>query len=285
MKRVYLLAHPAGHSLSPVMHNAAFEVLGFEAHYQAHDVLPGDLAEAVADLRDLGVLGANVTIPYKLSVLPLLDELTDAARAVGAVNTIINREGNLLGHNTDVGGFLRALREDGRLELKNTTAVLLGAGGAARAVVCALLGAGVARLQLYNRTSEKARALATDFATLGQIEVLSEASLAAAVRQADLLVNTTSVGMERGGVNPDVSPLPESVLPETGFVCDLVYRPERTRLLKDAELKGLRTQNGLAMLVYQGAESFDCWTEREAPVQVMVRAARAALHATYTLSG
>lgn len=259
------------------MHNAVFEALGGSAHYEARDVAPENLAEVVASLRDPAVLGANVTIPYKLEVLPLMDGLTNAAEAIGAVNTIVNRQGRLLGHNTDASGFLRALQEDAKLSLSGTTAVMLGAGGAARAVAYALLGAGIMRLQIYNRTAERAEGLAADFESFGRVEVLNEVDLAEAVHQADLLVNTTSAGMERNGLNPDVSPLPAGVLPRDGFVCDLVYRPERTRLLKDAEMRGLRTQNGLPMLIYQGAEAFHCWTGRVAPVQVMLSAARAAL--------
>ena len=267
------------------MHNAAFEALSFDARYEAHDVRPEDLAERVASLRSPGVLGANVTIPHKLAVLPLVDTLTEAAEAVGAVNTLINREGTLLGHNTDAAGFLRALQEDGGFEMAGTSALLLGAGGAARAVVYALLSAGVERVQVYNRTLAKARALAADFSAdfgadfsaVGNVEVVSEEALPEAVRRTSLLVNTTSVGMERGGVNPDTSPLPAGVLPQNGFVCDLVYRPERTRLVQDAHAAGLRTQNGLPMLVYQGAEAFQCWTDRAAPLEVMFGAARAAL--------
>ncbi|CAN5751493.1 shikimate dehydrogenase [soil metagenome] len=277
MKRVFLLAHPAGHSLSPALHNAAFAATGLKAHYEARDVAPEDLAEAVAALRAPDVLGANVTIPHKPAVLPLMDTLTVTAEAIGAVNTIVNREGELLGHNTDAAGFLRALQEDAGLELSGTTALLLGAGGAARAVVYALLSAGVERVQIYNRTVDKARALAADFGALGRVEVLSEQALPKAVRQTQLLVNTTSVGMERGGVNPDVSPLPEGVLPQNGFVCDLVYRPEHTRLLQDAAAAGLLTQNGLPMLVYQGAAAFQRWTKCAAPLEVMMTAARGAL--------
>ena len=271
MKRVYLLAHPAGHSVSPAMHNAAFAASGVAARYEARDVAPGDLAEAVAALRAPGVLGANVTIPHKLDVLPLMDALTKAAEAVGAVNTVVNRAGELLGHNTDALGFLRALREAAGLEVKGTAPVVLGAGGAARAVVYALLSAGVDLVQVYNRTPEKAHALAADFGALGRTEVLGEAALPEAVRRAHLLVNTTSVGMERGGVNPDLSPLPEGVLPQNGFVCDLVYRPERTRLLQDALAAGLATQNGLPMLVYQGAEAFSALDGVRGPVRGDVR--------------
>ncbi len=277
MKRAFLLAYPAGHSLSPAMHNAAFEALRIDAAYQALEVAPALLPEAVALLRQADCYGANVTIPHKLAVIPCLDLLTDDAKAIGAVNTIVNQDGRLLGHNTDAAGFLRALREDGGFQPAGKDALLLGAGGAARAVAYALLKAGAARLDVYNRSEGKARALAQNFATLGEMQALEPGDLAARVLACGLLVNATSVGMRRGGFDPDESPLPAGVLPEKGFVCDLVYRPARTRLLREAESVGLRTQNGLPMLAYQGAEALERWTGRVAPVAVMIAAAQDAL--------
>ena len=275
--KVFLLAHPAGHSLSPVMHNAAFEQLGIAAHYEALDVPPDVLEETVNALRNADCYGANVTVPHKLAVVPFMDELTEAAKAIGAVNTIINMNGKLLGHNTDASGFLRALREGWGEFLTGKTAVMLGAGGAARAVAYALLSENV-RVRVHNRTVEKAQALVAAFEALGDISVLDE-GLESAVRTADLLINTTSVGMARGGVDPKTSPLPAGVLPSSGFVCDLVYRPAKTKLLRDAEAAGLATQNGLPMLVYQGAEAFERWTGREAPVEVMFQVLRKRLEA------
>ena len=277
MKRVLLLAHPAGHSLSPAMHNAAFKHLGLEAIYEAHDVPPAALAERVSSLREKTILGANVTVPHKQAVVPLLDALNAAAVAIGAVNTIVKDDGQLVGHNTDAAGFLRALQE-ANFEPRNKRVVVLGAGGAARAVVYALLTAGVAELGVYNRTPERAAdALVDAFAHLGGVEVLEPNTLNAQVRGADGLINTTSVGMARGGHDPDTSPLPGTGLPYQGFVCDIVYRPSKTRLLKDAEAAGLRTQNGLPMLIHQGAEAFRLWTGRDAPVEIMRRAALDAL--------
>jgi shikimate dehydrogenase len=277
MKRVYLLAYPAAHSLSPAMHNAVFEHLGIEGRYEALEVPPERLPEAVQQLRTRDVYGANVTIPHKLAVMALVDELTDAARTVGAVNTIVNVHGRLTGHNTDASGFLRALVEDAHFSPRDKRAVVLGAGGAARAVVYALLTAGVAGLELYNRTPAKGQALAAAFSSLGPVRVLDPERLAERVHGADLLVNTTSVGMEHGGHDPDVSPLPTGLLPYQGLVCDIVYRPARTRLLKDAAVAGLATQNGLPMLVYQGAEAFRTWTGHDAPASVMRAAAEEVL--------
>jgi len=277
-RRVYLLAHPAGHSLSPVMHNAAFEAAGIGAWYEAWDVPPEQLAHAVMRLRDLEVLGANVTIPHKQTVMQHVDDLSEAARHIGAVNTIINKGGNLLGHNTDAAGYWRAL-EQANVTVKGQNVLVLGAGGAARAIVFALLQAG-ASVHLYNRTTQKATDLAEAFAAVGETTVIEHSdALHEAAKQANLIVNTTSVGMAHGGVDPDVSPLPADALPDAGFVSDIVYRPAQTRLLRDAAHKGLGTQNGLAMLVYQGAESFRLWTLEPPDTNVMFKAARAVLEA------
>lgn len=273
MKRAYLLAHPAGHSLSPAMHNAAFRYLSLEAHYEAVDVAPENLAEMVQNLRDDDVYGANVTIPHKLAVMPMMDKLSKAAKTIGAVNTIVNQNGELVGHNTDAAGFLQGL-EDERVYLRKKVAVLLGAGGAARAIAYALLNSGVAKLWIYNRTTEKAAELVKEFARVGSAAVLKEDELPFIIRQAEILVNTTSVGMERGGVAPDESPLPDGLMPKQGFVCDIIYRPVRTKLLHDAREANLKIQNGLPMLVYQGAEAFRLWTGQEAPAHVMMEAAK-----------
>jgi shikimate dehydrogenase len=277
-KSVYLLAHPAGHSLSPIMHNAAFAQLDIEAHYSARDIPPEALEATVATLRDSSVLGANVTIPHKVAVIPYLDRLSETAQAIGAVNTIVNRGGLLIGHNTDAKGFTRALTEVGGVRLPGQVVVMLGAGGAARAILYALLQNDVARVYLYNRTPESAVALAQDFAPLGKVEVVPEPDLEAALAQCTLLINTTSVGMAHDGIDPNVSPLPNNLLPERGFVADIIYRPARTRLLRQAEAAGLATQNGLPMLTFQGAESFACWTGRDAPVEVMLRTLEQALY-------
>lgn len=281
MKRAYLLAHPAGHSLSPAMHNAAFKYLSIDARYEAVDVTQEHLAELVQGLRDPNVYGANVTIPHKLAVMPMMDRLSKAAKTIGAVNTIVNQNGELVGHNTDAAGFLQGL-EDERIYLRKKVAVMLGAGGAARAIAYALLNSGVAKLWVYNRTSEKAAELVKEFAKVGSAAVLKQDELPFIIRQAEILVNTTSVGMERsdikdGGKTPSESPLPEGLLPKQGFVCDIIYRPEKTKLLHDAREANLKIQNGLPMLVHQGAEAFRLWTGQEPPPQVMMEAAKSVL--------
>jgi shikimate dehydrogenase len=269
------LAHPAGHSLSPVMHNAAFKYLSIPGGYEAVDVAPEHLGEIVQSLREEDVYGANVTIPHKVTVMPMLDRLSKAAKMIGAVNTIVNQKGELVGHNTDAAGFLQGL-EDERIYLRKKVAVMLGAGGAARAIAYALLNSGVAKLWIYNRTPEKAVELVREFMKVGSAAVLKEDELPFIVRQAEILVNTTSVGME-GSATSHESPLPDGLLPKQGFVCDIVYRPAKTKLLHDAREANLKIQNGLPMLVYQGAEAFRLWTGQEAPAQVMMEAAKSVL--------
>jgi shikimate dehydrogenase len=274
VKRAFLLAGTASYTVSPAMHNAAFRVLGVSARYEALALTAPELSEAVGRLRAPDCLGANVTLPHKLAALPLLDTLSEAARATGAVNTIVNRGGALEGYNTDATGFMRALREEGGYNPAGQEVVLLGAGGSARAVAYALLRSGVARLAVYNRTPERARALASALKPYGEVEVLAEAQLRGRVRAAELLVNTTSVGLS--GKQEGMLPLPKGVLPRA-MVCDIIYRPPRTKLLECATAAGLAVQNGLPMLVYQGAEALTLWTGLPAPVAAMRAAAEAAL--------
>jgi shikimate dehydrogenase len=269
--RVALLAHPAGHSVSPAMQRAAIEARGLHATYDAFDVPPAELAAAVASLRREPWWGANVTVPHKTAVVPWMDELSPAARRLGAVNTIVRRGERLLGDNTDLPGFARALAAL-RVDLAGARVVVIGAGGAARAVVAALADAG-ARIALHNRGPERARALVESLA-LPEVAWLPAAALADAVVGCDLLVQTTTVGMAGG---PPGSPLPDGLLPDRGAVVDLVYRPAVTPLLAAALAAGLPTQNGLPMLVYQGALSFEAWTGVAAPVEAMGVAAEAAL--------
>lgn len=268
-KKAYIIAYPAGHSLSPTMQNAAFKHLGINAHYEALETPPDKLPSTIESLRSDNVYGANVTIPHKQAVLPLVNELTEEAQNIGAVNTIINRKGYLVGYNTDAKGFLRALQEAANFNPQGCKVMMLGAGGAARAILYALLTARVKQVSIYNRTVDKANQLANDFDHLGKIKVVNQNQLSQTVKQATLLVNTTSVGMEHNGIDPQISPLPQGVLPQKGLVCDIIYKPAETRLLLEAEQAGLKTQNGLAMLVYQGAESFYTWVNKPAPVSIM----------------
>lgn len=267
---VGVMGWPVAHSRSPTMHNAAFQALGLPWQYLRLPVRPEHVAEAVRGLRGLGFAGANVTVPHKQTVMAALDEVTLEARAIGAVNTIVNRAGHLVGYNTDALGFLRALREGG-FEPRDCRAVVLGAGGASRAILFALLAAR-ARVTLVNRTLARAQALATEFGPLfrAPIPTLTFADLPAlqtALDDTDLLVNATSVGMHP---HEAASPLPSAIhLPATLTVYDLVYTPLETRLLAATRAAGGNAIDGLGMLIHQGAVAFTLWTGQPAPLSVM----------------
>jgi shikimate dehydrogenase len=276
---VGLIGRGLKHTISPAFQQAAFDHLGQDIRYQTWDTEEADLAALVDSIRGPSKLGANITIPYKRAVLPLLDDLDRDASRIGAVNTIVNREGKLAGYNTDSGGFLRALYQDGDLVPRGKAAVILGAGGAARAVGFTLLEAGVGTLTLINRTPERAEALACDLERSGQeVRALpwEDGRIAEALGGCDLLVNCTSVGL-RGSQSEGQSPLPAHLIPRRALVYDLVYNPVETELLRLAAEAGTRTLGGLPMLVYQGAASFELWTGASAPVNIMMDAARSAL--------
>lgn len=256
------------------MHNAAYRVLGLDARYRAVDVAPAGLGAAVRRLRAPAVAGANVTIPHKQAVVAWLDGLTPAARDAGAVNTIVRGPGGLIGDNTDGEGLLRALAELG-VDPRDVATLVLGAGGAARGVVAALLAAG-AEVAVFNRTQARAEALASELSgNKGRLRRVQLEELAEAVRSTELLVQATSAGM--AGAAEVASPLPRGMLPRRGVVVDLVYRPRTTALLAEAAAAGLTTQNGLPMLVHQGALAIERWFGVEAPLDVMRRAAEEAL--------
>jgi shikimate dehydrogenase len=258
-----LIGYPVSHSLSPRIHTAALRARGLEGSYTAIPVPPGQLPATLRALLANGYSGLNVTIPYKQAVMPLMDELSDDARAIGAVNTIIAANGRLSGHNTDGVGFVRALAEAG-FDPQAQNVLVLGAGGAARAVVYALDQAG-ARITIWNRTEQRAVELAREF------RVRSAANGAADLSGTwDLIVNTTSAGMFP---NADVSPVR---LSSGGLsarcVYDLVYNPRETMLLRQARAAGAQAIGGIAMLVYQAAEAFRLWTGCEPPVPAMLQA-------------
>ena len=276
-QRLGIIGHPIGHSISPVFQQAALDAIGFDGAYEAWDVAPDGVGEFVAGLRSPGTLGINVTVPHKEAVIPFLDEVDDWASTAGAVNTIVNRDGRLTGHNTDGIGFLRALREGAGFEIRGRDALVLGAGGSARGVVYALARAGAAQLFIANRTLERAERLvdiAIDSGVAAEALALSDAP--GATREVALIVNCTSMGMVHG---PDEngSPLSAADISSTVLVNDLVYNPLETPLLREAGRAGAATLGGIQMLVYQGAASFEMWTGHDAPVAVMLEAATAAM--------
>lgn len=261
--RAYLYADPAAHSRSPAMHRAAFAQAGLTGTYEAVRVPAPELPAALARLRESGVLGANLSLPHKEAALPLLDDLTPAAQAVGAVNTVVNRDGRLLGENTDAPGLLAALEEAGAPDAG--LAVVLGAGGAARAAVWGLRSQG-REVRVVNRTPARAEALVRDLG--GTAQAVQEVPWPGVT----LLVNASSAGLDA----PDETPLPDfdfSRLPPGALVYDMVYRPPETRLLREARAAGVRAENGLGMLAHQARLAFLAWTGADVPASVFLNAA------------
>jgi shikimate dehydrogenase len=274
VKQVGLIGYPVSHSLSPQMQQAAFDALGIEARYVLWETQPGTLAQRIASLRSPGVLGANVTIPYKEDVVSLLDEYDAAAVKIGAVNTIVNRDGRLVGYNTDAAGFIRALTDftGCAFDCHGKKAVILGTGGAARAAAVALLENGVGELALLGRTHRRVDALVNHLRAMDSgNKRVSGASLGGAeanrfLSAADLLVNATPVGLR---MDDEVLLVDIDLLQAGAFVMDMVFNSSQTRLLGAAHARGCHVLNGLAMLLYQGALAFELWTGRAAPVEPM----------------
>ena len=274
---VGLIGWPVEHSVSPAMHNAAFESMGLAWHYTLLPTPPGGVEAAMAGLKARCYRGANVTVPHKQAVIPYLDGIDDAAQTIGAVNTITVDRDRLIGHNTDAGGFVNALREAG-FEPSGQRALVLGAGGASRAVVYALAQSGCV-VTIHNRTERRAAQLSRrvqDAAPHARVMWVSAGTHLADLPLADydLLVNTTSVGM---WPQTDLSPWPETLpVPSQWTVYDLVYNPAETRLMAQAAAAGATTIGGLGMLVHQGALAFQLWTGQTPPTGVMRAAAERA---------
>jgi shikimate dehydrogenase len=257
---------PVRHSRSPLMMNRAFQVMGINAAYAAFHVKPDGLGNAIAGIRALGFRGVNVTIPHKVEVMQHLDAIDEGARIIGAVNTIVNENGKLTGYNTDGIGYVRSLREETGIELEGMRVLLLGAGGAARGVAYALAKAGVKRIEIANRTINRAIELASAIGEFTDTEGIGLDDLADRLGSVDLIVNTTSAGM-----HPNVAELPmnsELIEPEH-IVSDLIYNPRITRFLKEAEARGAKIHGGLGMFIYQGAYALEYWTGNAAPIVAM----------------
>lgn len=269
-----LIGDPVEHTMSPIMHNAAFNQMGLDYLYLPFRVKKEDLGKAIDGMRGLNIRGLNITIPHKVAVIPFLDALDALTEKIGAVNTIVNDEGVLTGYNTDAAGFLQAMLE-GRVEPRDKNVVVLGAGGASKAVSFTLAERG-AHLVILNRLLELdwAVELASRLSQAFDEEVealeLVEENLARALEKADILVNTTSVGM-----SPDVdeTPVASKLLRPDMVVFDVVYNPVKTRLLREAEQIGAKVIGGLDMLVWQGALAFERWTGLKAPVELMKKVA------------
>ena len=254
-----VILHPASHTRSPAMHNAAFAALGIDAVYTAFDLAPEALAAGIEGMRALGIRQLAVSIPHKQAVLPLLDEVDETATRIGAANTITNVDGRLCGTNTDWIGAVEALERE--TELAGRHAAVLGAGGAARGVVYGLEMRG-ARVTVLNRTLERAECLCAELGVgnAAPLDALPDLDH-------DVLINTTSVGLRS-----DDSPVGAAALRPDSVVLDAVYDPPQTRLLRDAQARGARVVEGKWMLVYQAAAQLRLWTDRPAPVSVMAEA-------------
>jgi shikimate dehydrogenase len=266
-KRVVLIGHPVAHSLSGAMQQAAFDHLGIDAQYELWDRPPAALAEAIAELRGDDFLGANVTIPHKERVVPLVDRQTEEAHATGAVNTLTREGRKLVGHNTDVAGFKVALdRLVGRQKMPRH-AVVLGAGGGARAVVHGLIREGFQRVIVFNRHLHRGESMVRHFGrSAAHMDLRAmpwhESIIEAELAKTKLLVNATSIGL-----SSEESPVPAEILGPDLLVLDLIYA--QTRLLRDAAAAGCQTSDGELMLLHQGAAAFTLWTGQPAPIEVM----------------
>ena len=260
-----VVANPIKHSISPFIHNSAFEATNTNGVYLAWEVDEAELAETVANIRRYQMYGINLSMPYKEQVIPYLDQLSEVACLIGAVNTVVNREGTLIGYNTDGKGFFKSLPS---FKISRKRLVLLGAGGAAKAILAQAILDGVSQISVFVRSSsmektrpylekiQNATGFRVDLFALEDVQNLQDS-----ITQADLLVNATSVGMDGSS-----QPIPTSiVLPEKLLVADVIYQPFETPFLKWAKEQGNQSINGLGMLLYQAAEAFELWTGKEMP--------------------
>lgn len=265
-------AKPASHSLSPLMHNLAFSHWGIDAVYLAFEVDQTNLRQAVESIRTLDMLGVNVSMPNKTAVLAYLDQLSPEAELIGAVNTIVHQEQRLIGYNTDGMGFVRSVNETGH-PIKNQKIVVLGAGGAAKAIVVQMALEGAQEITIYKRLNATFLPLKEYFAKVSEKtgcpirlhDYADESQLALDLSQANLLINATDIGM---GSKKDQLPIADVKLLHSQLaVFDLIYSPSETRLIQEAKKMGIKAYNGLGMLIHQGAIAFELWTHREMPVQ------------------
>ncbi|EOZ5808059.1 shikimate dehydrogenase [Enterococcus hirae] len=265
-------AKPASHSLSPLMHNLAFSHWGIDAVYLAFEVDQTNLRQAVESIRTLDMLGVNVSMPNKTAVLAYLDQLSPEAELIGAVNTIVHQEQRLIGYNTDGMGFVRSVNETGH-PIKNQKIVVLGAGGAAKAIVVQMALEGAQEITIYKRLNATFLPLNEYFAKVSEKtgcpirlhDYADESQLALDLSQGNLLINATDIGM---GSKKDQLPIADVKLLHSQLaVFDLIYSPSETRLIQEAKKMGIKAYNGLGMLIHQGAIAFELWTHREMPVQ------------------
>ncbi len=252
-----LIGSPVKQSKSPLMHNALFEKYGLKYEYIAFNVAEKDLTSAVSGLRALNFAGANITVPHKVAIIPHLDAISPEAAKIGAVNTIVNKNGRLIGYNTDGEGYLRSLLEETKYDLAGKNVLLLGAGGAARTIACVLSEQEIASLTILNRDLKRAEWLQGRIDCDFPVKIAIIDKIQEYIGAADLIINTTTVGMSPG-VNKTL--VPKDLIRSDQMVSDIIYNPLITRLLREAYEQGAATHSGLGMFVYQGALAFEKWT-------------------------
>ncbi|MGE6609892.1 shikimate dehydrogenase [Peribacillus sp. NPDC076916] len=258
MKKIYgVMGDPIAHSMSPDIHNDAFEKENIEAVYHHFHVTKEGLIDAVKGMKALGIEGFNITIPHKTSIIPFLDEVDELALAIGAVNTVVNKNGRFIGYNTDGKGFFKSLCDEISSDIKAKKTLVIGAGGAARAIYFTLVKEGVKQVDIANRTKERAAQLVSDCPYDKVSKALSIIEAEESLSQYDLIIQTTSSGMSP---ELDHSPLKVDQLKTGAIVSDIIYNPLQTKLLREAGEKGAETQNGLGMFINQAALAFEIWT-------------------------
>ena len=267
--RIYgIIGNPVKHTLSPLMHNTAFKAMGLNCIYIPFQVKKTELNAAIEGIRALNIYGLNVTMPHKLTIIPIIDRLDPLAKRIGAVNTVVNDEGTLTGYNTDAAGFIKALLENG-VDPRDKKIVVFGAGGVSRAI-CFALAEQECEISIVNRTIDRARELANLVSIVSSQKVKSfsmlEGTLCKPLGEADIVVNATSMGM---GENIGKSVVNAGLLHSSIFVFDTIYHPIETQLLRDAKKIGAQVIGGLDMLLWQGAIAFKKWTGLDAPFELM----------------
>ena len=267
-----LIGYPVKHTFSPAMHNAAFKSLGINAVYLPFEVAPGGLKAAISHMKSVGVRGINITIPHKEDVLRYLDEIDKVASLIKAVNTIVIKNGKLKGFNTDGMGFINSLKEAFAISPKGKAFFIMGAGGASKAISFSLALRGARRIAIVDEMKDKAIKLASSLAKNTSCEAIAlkkdKKAMKELIFSSDVFINATPCGMK----SSDLRLIDPALLRRGLFVCDVIYNPPVTRLLRDAKKRGARVLNGTGMLLNQGAVSFSLWTGRKAPVRVMKKA-------------
>ena len=281
--RVGIIGYPIRHSISPAFQQAAFDYFNLKTSYEIWETTAKQLPARISESRNNDVLGFNVTVPYKEQVVSLIDGITPEALVIGAVNTVVNVNGYLRGYNTDATGFIRALKEKAKFEPKGKSALILGAGGSARAICFGLHNSGAASIMVANRTLKRAIELADHFQNHLQTTIMPMRlesnelfKVLSSPNPPDLIVNCTSLGMT-GGPNPLVSPLGNVEIPKSTLLFDLVYNPRETPFLRTAKYVQAPSLGGISMLVYQGANAFYIWTGKTAPLEILFSAAEVAM--------